>query len=489
MRSDHAHLAASVSSLKGASLLCVGDIVLDRFVHGGVERISPEAPIPVMLVERETATLGAAGNVARNLVALGALPRFLTAIGDDKPGREITRLVAGQNQIEAALIVEPERQTPIKTRFFAGSQQVMRVDHEQYSPLGADGCAQILDAAAEMMATVGAVVLSDYGKGLFSAELVRGLIDGARRQGLPVVVDPKGKDYRIYEGATIITPNRKELHQATGMPVDSDDGVAAAARHLIATCGIGNVLATRGKDGMSLITGTGEEIHLPAEAREVFDVSGAGDTVTAVLAAALAGGIGIADAARLANAAAAIVVGKIGIAVVEADELIAALHLGAVAEGSTKIAGMGRAQERIADWRRQGLKIGFAHGCFDLLHPGHVSLLSQARACCDRLVVGLNSDESARRLKGEGRPVQSESARAIVLASLAAVDLVVPFAEDTPVALIESLRPDILVRNAEDDPNPTAGSELMQSWGGRVLLAEPVEGQNTTATIVRMRKR
>ena len=489
MRSDHAQLAASVSSLKGASLLCVGDIVLDRFVHGGVERISPEAPIPVMLVERETATLGAAGNVARNLAALGASPRFLTAIGDDKPGREITRLVAGQSQIEASLIVEPERQTPIKTRFFAGSQQVMRVDHEQYSPLGADGCGQILDAAAEMMATVGAVVLSDYGKGLFSAELVRGLIDGARRKGLPVVVDPKGEDYRIYEGATVITPNRKELHLATGMPVDSDADVAAAARHLIATCGIGNVLATRSKDGMSLISGAGEEIHLPAEAREVFDVSGAGDTVTAVLAAALAGGVGIADAARLANAAAGIVVGKVGIAVVEADELVAALHLGAVAEGSTKIAGLDRAQKRIADWRRQGLRIGFAHGCFDLLHPGHVSLLSQARACCDRLVVGLNSDESARRLKGEGRPIQSESARAIVLASLAAVDLVVPFAEDTPVALIECLRPDILVKNAEDDHDPTAGAELMQSWGGRVLLAEPVEGQNTTATIVRMRKR
>ncbi len=484
---DHSALAARVPSLQGGRVLCIGDVMLDFFTYGEVERISPEGPIPVLRVTRDAVMLGGAGNVVRNLVALGAHPHFLSVVGDDHAGNDVTRLLGEHPEVDPFLVVEGGRPTTIKTRFVAGGQQLLRADRESAAPLTDESLTRLLQAAEQLFAGVGVVVLSDYGKGVLSSGMTRRLIEGARAAGKPVIIDPKGNDYSLYRGATMVTPNRKELHDATQMAVGSDAEVIAAARHLIETCGIENVLVTRSQDGMSLVSADGAVLHLPAEAREVFDVSGAGDTVVASMAACLAAGLGFEDSARLANIAAGIVVGKVGTAVAYASDLVAALHHSDIVAGEAKVLDRTAAMDLVARWQHKGQTVGFTNGCFDLLHPGHVSLLAQARAACDRLVVGLNSDASVQRLKGPTRPVQSEAARATVLASLANVDLVVIFGEDTPYELIAALKPDLLVKGADYSIDKVVGADLVQSWGGKVVLADLVAGQSTTGTIARMK--
>ncbi|MBI3513010.1 MAG: D-glycero-beta-D-manno-heptose 1-phosphate adenylyltransferase, partial [Proteobacteria bacterium] len=349
--------------------------------------------------------------------------------------------------------------------------------------LGAD---QLVRRAEEALRDHSVMVLSDYGKGVLGAEDTVALIAAARARGAQIVIDPKGRDYARYAGASLLTPNRRELLEATGLPTGTDDEVVAAGRALFARCAIDALLVTRSDDGMTLIVRDGAAVHLPAEAREVFDVSGAGDTVIATLAAALGAGVALPEASMLANVAAGIVVGKVGTAVIHAAEIVTALQTQDLAQGESKVMTLPAAMERIAGWRVQGLKIGFTNGVFDLLHPGHVSLLAQARAQCDRLVVGLNSDASVKRLKGPGRPIQAETARAVVLASLAHVDAVVIFAEDTPIGLIEAVRPDVLVKGADYKLAEVVGAEVVQRYGGRVYLAKLAAGHSTTDTIARM---
>ncbi|MBF0093804.1 MAG: D-glycero-beta-D-manno-heptose-7-phosphate kinase [Alphaproteobacteria bacterium] len=483
---DKSALAAHVDALRDTRVLCVGDVMLDRFVYGDAERISPEAPIPVLRIVRKDTMLGGAGNVVRNMVALGARPAFLSVRGDDPEGRELAALLAEQQTVDAHLVAEPHRQTTVKTRYFAAGQQLLRADRETAAPLGPAASDEIVERGRRLLDHVTVVVLSDYGKGALTPEVVARLIEAARDRGLPVIVDPKGSDYARYRGATLLTPNRRELAEATHMPAGTDGQVVDAARHLLRTCGVEAVLATRSQDGMTLVHSSGEVHHLPAEAREVFDVSGAGDTVVATLATALAAGVPLTEAAKLANAAAGVVVGKVGTAVITAADLVAALHHQDVLSGESKVDTLDAAADRVARWRRHGLKIGFTNGCFDLLHPGHISLLVQARATCDRLVVGLNSDASVSRLKGPERPVQSEAGRALVLASLVTVDLVVIFGEDTPIRLIETLRPDVLVKGADYTEETVVGAGLVRSYGGRVVLADLAAGHSTTAIIARL---
>ena len=487
MRSRQA-LHALVDALAQARVLTVGDIMIDRYVHGDVERISPEAPIPVLSIRERTAMLGGAGNVARNLVALGARGRFVATVGDDGAAGEVRDLLDKLDGIEANLIVAPGRQTSIKTRYLSGNQQLMRADWETADPLPPATDALILNAATGAMAECAVMVLSDYGKGVLSGGAAAVLIDAARSSGKTVIVDPKGADFGRYRGAHVLTPNRRELGEATGMGVADDDDIVAAARTLIADYGIDTVLVTRSRNGMTIVSGEGGVTHLGAEAREVFDVSGAGDTVVSALAAALAAGAHLERAAELANVAAGIVVGKVGTAAAYASDVTAALRHRDLSTAEAKVMAMEPAMDRVELWRRQGLKVSFTNGCFDLLHPGHVSLLKQAGEAGDRLVVGLNSDASARGLKGPERPVQTEAARATVLASLASVDMVVIFSEDTPRGLIESLRPDILVKGADWAMDEVVGAEFVQGYGGRVLLVELEEGHSTTATISRMAK-
>jgi len=482
---DRALLVPLVEAFGSARVLVVGDLMLDRFVTGAVERISPEAPIPVLRVEGETAMLGGAGNVLRNLVALGAAGRFIGLLGEDGAGAEVRALLAEHPAILPELVVEPGRRTSIKTRFLAGAQQMLRADREDTSPIAAPTRQAILEAVGRALSDCDLVVLSDYGKGVLGDGTAALIIAAARQAGRRVVVDPKGTDYGRYRGAHLLTPNRAELAQATGMPVAGDADIVAAARTLINTCGVEAVLATRSRDGMTLVSAADAD-HLPTEAREVFDVSGAGDTVIATVAAALAGGADLAQAARLANVAAGVVVGKVGTAAAYAAEVVAALHRRDLSSAEAKVVTLPQALDRIAVWRRTGRTVGFTNGCFDLLHPGHVALLGKARAACDRLVVGLNSDASVGRLKGPDRPIQTEAARAAVLASLASVDLVVVFGEDTPLALIEAMRPDVLAKGADYTVETVVGADVVQANGGRVLLIELEPGHSTTATIQRM---
>jgi D-beta-D-heptose 7-phosphate kinase/D-beta-D-heptose 1-phosphate adenosyltransferase len=478
-----AELLPIVERVAGVRVGCVGDIMLDRFVCGHVERISPEAPVPVLRIESETAMPGGAGNVVRNLSALGASVRFAAVVGDDPAGRELGERLGGQGgPLNVNLWVDAARRTTIKTRFLAGNQQLLRADEETSVPLSEAGRQQIRCAVAGWSADCPVLVLSDYAKGVFLSGLAEELIEWAIPARVQVVVDPKGPDFGRYRGARVVTPNRRELAAALGSALLPGDE-AEAARVLRTRFGFGAVLVTLGADGMLLIDESDGVQALPTEAREVFDVSGAGDTVVATLAAALAAGAPLVQAAMLANAAAAIVVAKVGTAVARVGELARSLRRRDLLRAEEKVMPAEVAAERVEIWRRQGLRVGFTNGCFDLIHPGHVSLLRQARAACDRLVVGLNSDGSVARLKGPGRPAQQETARAAVLASMEGVDAVVIFAEDTPAALIERLRPDVLAKGADYRLDQIVGADFVRSYGGRVLLARLEPGHSTTATI------
>lgn len=474
-----------VEALASARVLCVGDVMLDHFVYGRVERVSPEAPIPVLRVEHEVKKLGGAGNVLGNLHALGAQACFISVTGNDSAGREVGKLVAGLGGVEAHVLGDRTRTTTIKTRYIAETQQMLRADRELAAPLERGLRDELTRMVAQVLPHYQVTVISDYAKGVLADGVAAELIAASLAAGHRVVVDPKGIDYAAYRGASIIKPNRRELGEATKRAVGSEAEVVAAARALIDAHGFGAVLVSLSQDGMLLVEASGATAKFAAEAREVYDVSGAGDTVIAVLAAALAAGAPMADAARLANTAAGIVVGKVGTAVVHATELIETLVDRDVIAGRKELP-LALAADRVARWRRNGLKIGFTNGCFDLLHPGHVSLLTQARAQCDRLVVGLNSDASVQRLKGPGRPVQNEQARAAVLASLASVDLVVVFEEDTPLSLIGELKPDLLVKGADYRHDQVVGAEIVEAYGGKVLLAQLVPGFSTTATIAKL---
>lgn len=484
--SNVANLAELIETLSGARVLTVGDVMLDRYVSGHVERISPEAPIPVLRIKSERAMLGGAGNVAANVAALGGGGPFVAVLGDDGAGHEVKRLFGAMDTISPTLATDSGRRTTQKTRFVGGSQQLMRADEESSDAVDGAVLDQVLDAVKNAVSQAGAMVISDYGKGVLAQSVIDGVIEAAHEAGVSVIVDPKGHDYARYKGADIVTPNKNELHEATAMPVATDDEVIAACQHLISISGIGGVLATRSAEGMTLVIKDREPVHFKPEAREVFDVSGAGDTVVATLALALAAGADIEDAAHLANIAAGIVVGKSGTATVSANELSSAVHHQDLGQAEAKLAGLDLADGVCAKWRDRELSVGFTNGCFDLLHPGHISLLSQARAACDRLVVGLNSDASVKRLKGDSRPVQSEAARAAVLGALAAVDLVVIFSEDTPIRLIETLRPDVLVKGADYSIDTVVGADIVQGYGGQIVLAELADGHSTTNTIERL---
>lgn len=482
---DHAALAARIADLQTAKVVCVGDVMLDRFVYGEVSRVSPEAPIPVCRVTNETAMLGGAGNVVRNLVSVGAAVSFVSVTGADDIARDIDVLLRDLAGVTPTLVKEKDRPTTSKIRYVAGGQQLLRADREVTSPIADDIADAVFVAAETALKDAGALIISDYGKGTVTDDLVARLIAAASTAGTPVIVDPKSRHFRRYAGAGLITPNLKELGEAAEGELSSEDSIVDAARGLLAGANIGAMLVTRGAQGMSLVTADGAD-HFPSRAREVFDVSGAGDTVLALLAAGIAADVPVLEAAQLANVAAGIVVGKTGTAVVYADDLLEELSDMAGHSGPQPPLRIDAALDRIRTWKDRGEKVGFTNGCFDLLHPGHVSLLASARATCDRLVVGLNSDASVKRLKGENRPMQNEAARAAVLSSLETVDLVVIFDEDTPEALLEAVRPDVLVKGADYTIETVVGADMVQSYGGRVVLAEIVEGFSTTATIARM---
>lgn len=479
--------AKLIDSFARARILVLGDVMLDRYVYGTVERMSPEAPVQVLRIERDQVMAGGAGNVARNIAALKAKVTLVGLAGADAAADDLRQAVAEHGNVVADLVVDPARRTTEKIRFVSGRYQLLRADSETTGPVTPETADKILARFRAHLEDTDVVVLSDYGKGVLDDRVLAPAIAAAAEAGKIILADPKYGDYARYRGAHVLTPNRREMAHAAGMACDTDEAAVAAARLVIARDRLDAILVTRGSQGMTLVQkGRKAPVHLRAEAREVFDVSGAGDTVVAALAVALARGAELAEAARLANIAAGIVVGKTGTAVVHPPELIAALRAEAVHSTDAKIAPLEVAKDRVAAWRARGDVIGFTNGCFDLIHPGHVSLLAQARAACDRLIVGLNSDASVRRLKGAARPVQNETARAVVLASLAAVDLVIVFDDDTPIPLIETLRPDVLVKGADYAVDQVVGADIVRAYGGKVLLAELSPGHSTSRTIAKL---
>ena len=483
-------------------ILVVGDIMLDRYILGEVERISPEAPVPVLRHAQRYERPGGAANVAMNLAGLGCQTYLAGFWGSDNEQAELTRLLhaAGVNTLGCVTSTLP---TISKTRIVARTQQLLRLDIESREAYPYEEAVRLEARAGELVAKVHAVILSDYAKGSLSAELCDVLIRTARRAGVPILVDPKTRDFSKYSGATTVCPNLSELALATGVAAHETPALMAAAHQQMLQHDFEFMTVTMSEKGIRILSRDvrpqgilsqgirpqGEAVpdyHSPARAREVFDVSGAGDTVIATLAASLAGGLHIHTAVELANLAAGIVVGKTGTVPIARHELIAALTPSSGITSGEKILDFERVQRRVAEWRAAGETVVFTNGCFDLLHVGHITLLEDCRRFGSKLVLGLNADASVSRLKGPTRPIVGERERARVMAALASVDAVVLFGEDTPLELIRTLRPDVLVKGGDYQVETVVGHEEVLAMGGRVEIVSLVEGFSTTNIVKKL---
>ena len=470
----------------GVRALVVGDLMLDCFSFGRVSRISPEAPVPVLKVMQESRTLGGGGNVAANIAALGAEAVLVGAVGTDAHGRMFRDLLANSpfNIVDATICV-PSRPTTLKTRLIAQNQQIARADYEDTEPLPEGDQDVVIARVREWLPQVSIVCVSDYDKGLLSDRVLETILVAAHEAGKPVFIDPKRADFASYRGASLVKPNVAELARATGLPCDNDAEVEAAAHHLIDRFGV-DVLLTRSNKGMSLFRSGQEPLHMPTTVREVYDVCGAGDTVLAAFAIATASGRTRLESMRIANAAAGIAVTQQGTTTVSLTDLAESLAARRTQTLSTAPSTWNEAIVARHSWSERGLRVGFTNGCFDLIHPGHISLLRHASAACDRLIVGLNTDASVRRLKGPLRPIQTEGDRALVVAALGMVDLVVLFDQDTPLQLITALSPDLLVKGADYRPDEVVGADMVRAAGGQVLHAPLLEGKSTSALVARL---
>jgi len=477
-------LMTNVPSFSDAKVLVIGDVMLDRFWHGKATRISPEAPVPVVKVSDVDDRPGGAGNVAVNLAALGVATTLSGLVGDDAHAVLLRAAVEAKGVRWSVMPCAAE--TIVKLRVMSRSQQLIRMDFEGSFSDYVDS--SFLQYSTNLIAEHDVVLLSDYAKGTLNQ--VGSLIDACRNQGVPVLVDPKGSDFERYRGASIITPNLSEFEAVVGACFQNDDLISSRAKSLCATHGFDAVLVTRSERGMTLQTKVGEPLHLPALAREVFDVTGAGDTVIAAIAAGMASHESLENATRLANVAAGLVVGKVGTAAVTRSELSGALQEESLVDRSLS-ADEGVITEVevlsvVAQLKAAGKRIVLTNGCFDILHPGHVSYLSEAATLGDVLIVAVNSDASVSRLKGDDRPVNNLDARMSVLAGLRSVSYVVPFSEDTPARLIDAVTPDVLVKGGDYEVSQIAGHEHVIAQGGKVVILDFVEGHSTTATIARM---
>lgn len=481
---------ALAQAISGRTVLCIGDIMLDEFVYGEVSRISPEAPTPVIAAQRSEIHIGGAGNVARNIASLGARCVFVGLVGEDDAGARLKAALADHAGIESALVCDPSRPTTRKVRFVSEhfSTHMLRADWEQAQPASDEVESKLIEAILPQIARADIVLLSDYAKGVLTARVIRHSIDAARKFGKAVIVDPKSLNWAIYRGATLLTPNRREFSETTRSRADTPQSIVDASEDVMRLADCEAILVTQGEHGMTLVPRTGAAVHVPAFPVKVRDVSGAGDTVAAALAVSIAAGADWDTALRMASAAAAVAVGKQGTASVSADELRRKILPHAYLAVEEKVVSAPDTLEaQLAEWKGQGLRVGFTNGCFDILHPGHVKVLTAARAACDRLIVGLNSDASVRRLKGADRPVQDERARAEVLAALEAVDLVVIFEEDTPIDLITRITPSVLVKGGDYTREQVVGHEVVEAAGGTVVLVDILKGFSTSALVHRAR--
>lgn len=469
------------SGWDGKHILVVGDVMLDKYIHGSVERISPEAPVPVVHATRRTQQPGGAANVAMNVAGLGARATVIGLTGDDEDHGSLLALLQSGG-VDTHLITVPGTPTTSKLRILGGSQQMMRLDIETAVQRPPESYSALVEKARSFFPEIDGLILSDYAKGTLTEEVCQTLIGEARRAGLRVFVDPKGRDFQRYRGATSISPNLKELAVAMGDSGAPMEAVLDRGQAILSELALDYLTVTLGEKGIAVLQ-PGSRFHSPAIAKQVFDVSGAGDTVIATLAVAIACGIGIEDATRLANTAAGIVVGKLGTVPIERHELVAALTEFSGTESQEKSLDLDRLLVRAAEWRASGHTIVFTNGCFDILHVGHITLLEACRCFGSKVVVGINSDVSVRGLKGPGRPIVGERERARILAALAATDAVVVFDGPTPIDVILALRPDVLVKGGDYVEETVVGATAVRGWGGRVAIVPTVEGFSTTSVV------
>jgi D-beta-D-heptose 7-phosphate kinase/D-beta-D-heptose 1-phosphate adenosyltransferase len=466
--------------------LVIGDLMLDRYLIGEVERISPEAPVPVVLLKQQQERAGGAANVAANLARLGIPTRLAGFIGSDTDGQLLVNLVQGIGIDTQAITRSQTHPTVTKTRIVGGHQQMMRLDQESRADYSNNDRVQLRkQIEAALAARPAVIVLSDYAKGVLETAFTSHLIAEARKLGIPILVDPKGRDFSKYGGATALTPNKRETAEACGINVHDNEAMLSAARALRTQLQLDFLAVTRGEEGISLFEADSVR-HIPATAKQVFDVSGAGDTVIATLAAGLIHGLTHEEALHLANIAAGVVVGKVGTVPITREDLLQALISEEAVSQADKVCDLQGLKARVNHWRTHGERIVFTNGCFDLLHAGHVTYLEAARKAGDRLILGLNTDRSVKALKGPARPIIHESDRARVLAALEAVDAVILFDEDTPLALIRAIRPDVIAKGSDYTEAQVVGAAEVKSWGGTVALIPIVPGRSTTGILEKL---
>ena len=471
-------MTISIPEFSRTEVVVVGDVMLDKYVFGSTGRISPEAPVPVVHVDQTDDRPGGAANVAVNLASLGAKTRLIGVVGEDAAATELEKILT-DDRIDCDFARAKDRPTITKTRVQSRGQQLIRFDQENAIPMPGDAMTNALKSSLDK---AGAVVLSDYGKGTLAE--VRELIKVCRDANVPVLVDPKGTDFARYGGASLLTPNQAEFEAVAGA-CGSEEEMVERAREMVDDLDLAALLVTRSEKGMLLVEAGAEPLFLSTQAREVYDVTGAGDTVIATLAGAVACGLGLPAAAALANLAAGLVVRKIGVATVTPGELSAALHQRG--QGGRGLVGVDELLALVAEAHQRNERVIMTNGCFDVLHAGHVAYLEEAKSLGDRLVVAVNDDDSVRRLKGESRPINALEDRLLVLAGLAAVDWVVPFSEDTPASLIAKVLPDVLVKGGDYKPDAIAGAKDVLANGGEVRVLAFRDGHSSSRIIDRLR--
>ena len=473
----------SLKEFANQKVLIYGDFMVDKYIGGHVSRISPEAPVPVLEVQSVERRPGGAGNVAMNVISLGAYVRALSCIGEDSDGEWLCSALKNSSVDTTYLRRDTAHETISKTRIVSKHQQIIRLDEEKITPPPDSFMKAVLENIDEILDGISVVIVSDYRKGAVTPALSQKLIQSARKRSIPVVVDPKGKDFSKYSGATACTPNTHELEIAAGISAATEEEINNIAKNFCQEFNFENLVITRSEKGISLVKHSGAKTDFPANAKEIIDVTGAGDTVVAVLALGLASGCQIEDCCILANHAASIVISKFGVASASISELIAASNL----NSSSKHISADEASQLASDFRRAEKQIVFTNGCFDLLHAGHIAAFKQARTFGDVLFVGVNSDASVRRIKGKNRPIVGEKNRVALLCALACVDYVVVFNEDTPCDLINKLQPHVTVKGKDWQKKPVPEKAVVEAYGGRVEFIELEQGLSTSSLIEKIK--
>lgn len=480
---NHSKLTKIINGIKKIKVLVVGDIMLDKYISGSVERVSPEAPIPIININKTEFRIGGSGNVLKNLNSLNVKTSFISIIGKDDAGKILKKNIEKLNNIEYALLIDKNRKTSVKTRYIAEGQQLFRTDEETVDILNKNFKDRIFQYFKLFTKQSDIIIFSDYGKGIFLDNFCQKLITHAKKVKKQIIIDPKGNNFEKYKGAFFITPNSKEVYKATNINPTNNTLAENAGKKIINSNWANNVLITRGSDGLSIIQNNTVH-HIKANSEEVFDVTGAGDTVIALFSAAVAAGNNYIDSAYFANLGASLVVKKLGTSSINSEEFIKLFN----SKNQSKILNKFNLKTTIAKWKNNNQKIGFTNGCFDLLHSGHIDMFLKAAETCDRLIVALNTDSSIKRLKGETRPILNFKARKKIISSLEMVDAVIGFEEDTPIKLIKSIKPDILYKGADYKINDIVGANFIKKYGGKTERIKLTKNQSTTKLISMLNK-